>query len=103
MGMDAYIDIIKRDPNDKNNVLEREELCYWRKFYAVNDLLQYDDSMYAKDLRLTKEDLERILQLVTHERDYFGSFSTVSSVCEILDQYDKLTKDGWIIVYNADW
>lgn len=103
MGMDAYIYKIKKDPNNKSNILEREELCYWRKFYDLNKMLQYDDSMYAKDLRLTKEDVEKILQFVAHNRDYFYGFSTVESVCEVLDKYDELTNEGYTIVFNSDW
>ena len=103
MGMDSYIDIIKKDPNNKQNILERKEAVYWRKFYALNAMLGYGDSMYGKDLRITKSDLEDILQFVTHNRDYFDGFSTVPDVCELLDTYDDLSTEGWSVVFNSNW
>lgn len=103
MGMDQYIDIIRRDPNDKKNIIERKEKVYWRKFYDLNRGLQYDNDMYAKDLPLTKQEVENILQFVSHNRDYFNGFNTVPAVCEVLDQYDELKENGWDIVYNANW
>lgn len=103
MGMDQYLEKIKRDPNNKSNIIEREELCYWRKFYDLNDELHYNDDMCGKDLVLTKNELEMMLNYVSHNRDYFDSFQTVEQVCEALDQYDELKKDGWAVVYNSNW
>lgn len=105
MGMDMYIDAIKRDPNDKMNVLERKEMCYWRKFWDLHYNLpfKYDNDDYAQDIKLTKGDVEEILHFVSHNRDYFYGFKTVESVCELLDNYDELKADGWDIVYNANW
>ena len=101
--MDQYIDVIKRDPNNKQNILERKVMVYWRKFYELNSGLRYHNDMYAKDLPLTKQELENILQFISHNRDYFNGFNTVPAVCELLDQYDELKEDGWDIVYNANW
>lgn len=105
MGMDMYIDKIKRDPNDKKNILERQELCYWRKFWDLHYALPFDygSEEYGQDVPLTKNDVEQILQFVTHNRDYFDGFQTVESVCELLDDYDQIKKDGWQVVYNANW
>lgn len=103
MGMDSYIDKIKRDPNDKNNILERVELIYWRKFYEVNAVLGYGDNMYGKDLSLTKDEVKKILQVVTYNRDYFGGFDTVPAVCDLYDMYDDYKADGWQIVFNSNW
>lgn len=103
MGLDAYIDRIKRDPNDKLKVIERKEAVYWRKFWDLQYELGYSDSEYGKDRKLTKDDVEKILDFVTHNRDYFDGFSTVEDVCEVLDKYDEWREDGWDIVYNANW
>ena len=105
MGMDMYVDAIKRDPNDKTNVLERKEMCYWRKFWPLhyNMPFKYGMEEYGQDEKLTKGDVEEILHFVSHNRDYFGGFKTVESVCELIDQYDELKADGWDIVYNANW
>lgn len=105
MGMDMYVDAVKRDPNDKLNILERKQMCYWRKFWDLHYALpfKYDEEECAQDIKLTKEDVESILEFVSHNRDYFNGFQTVESVCELLDHYDEFKQDGWDIVYNANW
>ena len=103
MGLDMYIDRIKRDPADKLKVIERTEVCYWRKNWNLLNELGYGDDDYGDDIKLTKDDIERILQFVTHNRDYFDGYSTVESVCECLDLYDEWKEDGWDIVFNANW
>ena len=106
MGLDIYIDkcrkpIIKE--NGKRDYEERVEMCYWRKFWEILPIMRYSDADYAKDVRMTKEDAEKILQLVTHHRDYFDGFKSVESVCELLDQWDELEEDGWVFNFNANW
>ena len=53
---------------------------------------------------MSKADLEQILNYVTHNKDYFDGFSSVEQVCELLYNYDYLTKEeGYIICFNANW
>ena len=47
--------------------------------------------------------IKKILDYVAHNRDYFDSFQTVPDVCELLDQWDELKGDGWVINFNANW
>ena len=66
MGLDIYIDkcrkpIIKE--NGKRDYEERVEMCYWRKFWEILPIMRYSDADYAKDVRMTKEDAEKILHL----------------------------------------
>lgn len=104
MGMDMYIEKIRRNPNNKQEVLERTELCYWRKFWGLHyELGLYSGNDYNIDVPMTKEDVEHCLYFVTRNRDYFGTFHTVERVCELLDQYDLLKQEGYEIVYNANW
>lgn len=112
MGLDIYIDKCRKPTMKEFNgkmyrdYEEREEVCYWRKFW---DLLyegvpfKYGEDEYGKDIRLNKEDVEKILDYVAHNRDYFGGFQTVPDVCELLDQWDELKNEGWIINFNANW
>lgn len=105
MGMDMFIDRVKHNPNNKLEVIKREEICYWRKFWDLHYAMpfKYGDEEYCKDVPLTKDDVKLVLEFVTHNRDYFDSFKSVESVCELLDQYDSFKADGWDIVYNANW
>lgn len=103
MGMDMYIEKIWRNPQTKE-VEDREELCCWQKFWGLHEELGlYGEGDYNKDVPMTKNDLERCLQYVAHNRDYFGGFSTVEDVCRALSQYDELKEAGWQVVYNANW
>lgn len=108
MGLDMYIDKCRKPKivNGKREYEEREEVCYWRKFW---DLLreglpfEYGDDECGQDIRLSKADVEHILNYVTHNKDYFDSFDSVPQVCELLDQYDDLTEEGYVICFNAGW
>ena len=99
-----YIDKIRRNPNNKHEVIEREELCYWRKFWDLHyELGLYDDGDYGNDVPMTKEDIRRALRFICENEDYFGGFGTVPTLCELLRDYDQYKQEGWEIVYNADW
>lgn len=108
MGLDMYIDKCRKPviKDGRRDYEEREEVCYWRKFFSLlNEGLPfvYGDEEYGKDIRLSKEDVDKILNYVTHNRDYFDGFHSVEQVCELLDQYDELKEDGWVINFNANW
>lgn len=104
MGMDMYIDRIRRNPNDKQEVIEREELCYWRKFWGLHyELGLYGTGDYGNDIPMTKEDVCRAIEFAIRNEDYFGGFNSVPKLCELLREYDGYKEDGWDIVYNANW
>ena len=99
-----YIEKIRRNPDNKQEILERVELCYWRKFWDLHyELGLYGEDDCGNDVPMTKDDIERALNFATHNRDYFYTFNTVPQLCELLDEYDDYKKDGWEIVYNANW
>lgn len=106
MGLDMYIDKCRKPiikDNGRRDYEERVEMCYWRKFWDLMAEIDYGNDDYGQDVRLTKDDIERILQFVTHNRDYFGGFENVEQVCELLDQWDELEEEGWVINFNANW
>ena len=99
-----YIDRIRRNPNDKKDILERKELCYWRKFWGLhNELGLYGPEDYGNDVPMTKADVERAIDFATRNEDYWGDFNSVPQLCEVLRDYDVYKLDGWDIVYNANW
>ena len=103
MGMDMYIERKKKKLAEED--CKREELIYWRKFWGLHKNLpfEYGEEEYGKDIHLTKDDLESMLNYCTHNRNYFDNFSGVEKLCEIIDEYQELTEDGYEIVYNANW
>lgn len=105
MGLDIYIDRCRKPiiKDGRRDYEERVQVCYWRKFWDILGIIGYGDDDYAKDVRIAKEDAERILQHITHNRDYFDGFKTVVSVCEMLDTWDEHEADGWVHCFNANW
>ena len=109
MGLDIYIDkcrkpTIKEENGKKyRDYEEREEMCYWRKFYGLLDVMKYGDSEYGKDVRLTLDDAERLLEYATHHRDYFDGFDGVPQLCELIYNWDNFVEEGFVINFNANW
>lgn len=108
MGLDIYIDKCRKPviKDGRRDYEEREEVCYWRKFWGLlteGVPFPYGDEEYGQDIRLRKEDVEKILTYVTHNRDYFDSFDSVPQVCMLLDEWDELTEDGYVVCFNANW
>ena len=108
MSLDMYIDKCRNPKivDGKHDYEERVEMCYWSGFYG---LLQhglpftYGNEECGDDIHLSKKDVEQILNYVARNRDHFDSFNSVTQVCELLDQYDELKEDGWIVCFNASW
>ena len=104
MGMDMYIDAIRRNPANKLEVIERTELCYWRKFWDLHyELGLYGKDDYGNDVPMTKEDVVVAIDFATRNEDYFGGFNSVPKLCELLRDFDSYKKQGYEIVYNANW
>lgn len=102
--MDMYVEKIRRNPNNKQEILERKELCYWRKFWGLHyELGLYGGDDYGIDVPMTKDDVCRAIDFAARNEDYFGGFESVPQLCEILRDYDAYKQEGWEIVYNANW
>ena len=96
-----YIDRVRKKPNGEE---EREELCYWRKFWLLHgELGLYGADDYGNDVPMTKQDVRRALHFIIEQEDYFGGFNTVPELAIVLRDYDEYKEDGWDIVYNANW
>ena len=52
---------------------------------------------------LTKKDLEELINVAVHYRDFFDSFDSVPQLCEILDRYNEATNAGMIFVFEGDY
>lgn len=109
MGLDMYIDKCRKPKivDGRRDYEEREEVCYWRKFWGLlreGLPFEYGNDECGQDVRLSKADVEHILNYIIHNKDYFDSFDSVPQVCTLLDEYDYLTKEeGYVICFNANW
>ena len=92
------------NPEDYNYV---REVWYGRKFWSVLQemswLRDYKDDECGTYVELTRENLEEMLNHCAHHQDYFGGFSTVPDLCQLLWEWDALEADGLKIFYEADW
>ena len=108
MGLDMYIDKCRKPKivDGKREYEEREEVCYWKKFWGLlreGLPFEYGNDECGQDIRLSKADVEHILNYVTHNKDFFDSFDSVPQVCELLNEYDDLIEEGYVICFNAGW
>ena len=104
MGMDLYLE--RRKKNDPN--ASWEELFYARKFWELLDasfVREYNDSKdscYVEARINSEEDFEELIDIATHNRNYFGNYESVASICEARDDFLE-NKDNYIYRLTADW
>ena len=104
MGMDLYIE--RRKKNDPN--ASWEELFYARKFWELLDadfVKEYNDSKnscYVEARINSEEDFDELINIATHNRDYFDSYDRVSDLCEARDDFLE-NKDNYVYRLVADW
>lgn len=110
MGLDVYVDRCRKpkmvemeDGRKYRSYEEREDLLYWRKNWGLLGIMNYGSDEYGQDVILRKKDMEKILDYLTHNRDYFDSFQSVPDVCDVLDRWDELTADNFVLCFNANW
>lgn len=121
MGLDIHIYRARRNPKEftkeqwdeyyrgEDNEEETPimtEVFYARKFWKLHyaaierEVDEYDGSEY---IRLEREDIERMIKCAVVTRNYFGDFSCVPPLCEILDNFDVDEEHGWHYFYYASW
>lgn len=106
MGMDLTI-YRKRNVGTPNE--ESVEVYYARKFWKLLDapfVQEYNDTenqYYIKARIQSKEDIEQLIDIAVHNRDYWDKFDSVPKLCELLDEFDEMSEENWHYVLEADW
>lgn len=106
MGMDLTISR-KRNIGTPNE--ESVEVYYARKFWELLNapfVVEYNDSKidcYVRARIQSKEDIEQLIDIAVHNRDYWDTFDSVPKLCELLEEFDEMREDGWIYYLIADW
>lgn len=104
MSLDLYIE--RRKKNDPN--APWEELFYARKFWELlhaSFVREYNDSKnscYVEARINSEEDFNELIDIATHNRNYFGNYESVASICEARDDFLE-NKDNYIYRLTADW
>ena len=104
MGLDIFIE--RRKKNDPN--ASWEELFYARKFWELLEadfVKEYNDSKNVScvEARINrKEDFDELIDIATHNRNYFGNYESVAGICEARDDFLE-NKDNYVYRITADW
>ena len=104
MGLDIYIQ--RRKKNDIN--APWEELFYARKFWELLDadfVKEYNDSKessYVEARINSEEDFNELIEIATHNRNYFENYDSISGICEARDDFLE-NKDEYVYRLVADW
>lgn len=106
MGMDLSI---YRKKNKGTPQEECVEVYYARKFWELLEapfVIEYNDSKeecYVCARVQSKEDVEQLIDIAVHNRDYSYSFNSVPKLCELLEEFDEKNEEGWTYTLEADW
>ena len=110
MGMDSYIFKARTKKAFKaENWYSDENITeVWtgRKFWDIVENVSFikdinEDS--GEFIQLTKSNIEEMIQIATHNRDYWGGFDSVPTLCEILDHFDDDEEAGWHYYFEFDY
>ena len=54
-------------------------------------------------VELDQNGLEYMLDILTHNPDYFDGFNSVPALCKVIYNYDKIRQNGFTIFYEGDF
>ena len=104
MGLDVYIQ--RRQKNDIN--APWEEIFYARKFWELLDadfVKEYNDSKessYVEARINSEEDFDELIEIATHNRNYFENYDSIAGICEARDDFLE-NKNEYVYRLAADW
>ena len=110
MGMDAYVFKAKtKKVFDSDNWFSREDVTevwyarkYWDLVYNLSFLKDLDADC-GEFIQLTKENVEEMIKVATHNPDYWDGFDTVPALCKILRDFDEEEEAGWHYYFEFDY
>lgn len=106
MGMDLYI-IRRRNKGTPNE--ESVESYYAHKFWELLEapfVKEYNESehnCYVCAPIRSREEIDQLIEIATHNRDYWGEFKSVPELCELRAEFPDMVEEGWTYTLEADW
>ena len=81
------------------------EVYYARKFWT---LIQEASFLNVNDdcgefIELSRENVEELINIATHNTDYFDGFETVPQLCKILQHFDEDEEKGYHYYMEFDY
>lgn len=108
--MDSYIFRARTKKAFKeDNWYESEqvtEVWYARKFWSLVESMPFIKDIgedCGEYIRLTKNDIEKMIEHATHNPDYWGGFDTIPALCKILQTFDDDEENGWHYYFEFDY
>ena len=81
------------------------EVYYARKFWTLIEQASFinvnDDC--CDFIELSRENVEELINIATHNADYFDGFTTVLKLCEILRHFDEDEENGYHYYMEFDY
>lgn len=81
------------------------EVYYARKFWTLIEQASFinvnDDC--CDFIELSRENVEELINIATHNADYFDGFTTVPKLCEILRHFDEDEENGYHYYMEFDY
>lgn len=81
------------------------EVYYARKFWTLIEQASFINinEDCGEYLELSRENIEELIQIATHNEDYFGGFETVPRLCEILRDFEETKEEGYNYYMEFDY
>ena len=81
------------------------EVYYARKFWALIEQASFLNVKYdcGEFIELSRENVEELITIATHNADYFDGFTTVPRLCEILRDFDEDAENGYHYYMEFDY
>lgn len=88
-----------------------EEFCS-RKFWELLDASFIKDRI-TQEVRergrlcfviTSKKEIEELISIATHYRNYWGTYEDLPKLCEVRDDYDEMTQnEHWVYIIEIEW
>lgn len=93
---------------DSEDIIDFSQPCevyyarkFWDLYIPAAQYFKVDNGEFSKPL--TRDDLEYLINIATHNPDYWNSFDSVPTLCEILYHYDEIKDAGMILLFEGDY
>lgn len=106
MGLDIYIFKARtKKAFEADNSDAIQEVYYARKFWTLIQEASFLDveEDCCSYIKLSRENVEELIEIATHNEDYFGGFETVPNLCRILADFDTTEEEGYHYYMEFDY
>lgn len=81
------------------------EVYYARKFWSLIEQASFlnVNGDCGEFIELSRENIEELINIATHNADYFDGFETVPKLCEILRNFNEDEENGYHYYMEFDY